>query len=381
MSCGAFRRRSQGIVAHSDAFGKMVKLHFCVFFYLFSVKFVAAAHTLLLYPEMKGRMPLKRLLAIFLALLIPCGAAAEALVVAEPVHLIGYLPLYLAIHEGYFAEEGLEVSVVQATGGAHVTAVVSGDAFAVIGGVDSTSLANRGNADPLVSIVNCVDRANVYLFAAKGLIPASNSDEDMAAFLRGKRIIAGRFGGSPNLLTRYLLKQVGLDPDKDVQLIENADASTVTAMIQHGQGDIGNGGEPQISEGITADVWEEPFVAFPDLGPYAYSVLSVKRSTIENQPDTCRAFVRAMLRALHAVQDDHELAARVLAEEFPTLTEEGRAAALQRAWDDNLWSIDGYVSEEAVEMTMTVLASSGLYEDAWDYGELVDMRFVEELTQ
>ncbi|MBR4082614.1 MAG: ABC transporter substrate-binding protein [Clostridia bacterium] len=326
---------------------------------------------------MKGRMSLKRLIALLLVLMLPCGALAESLVVAEPVHLIGYLPLYLAIREGYFAHEGLDVSVVQATGGAHVTAVISGDAFAVIGGVDSTSMGNRGTDDPLVSIVNCVDRANVYLFAVKGTAPASESDEDMAAFLKGKRIVAGRFGGSPNLLTRYLLKGVGLDPDKDVTLIENADASTVTAMLQHGQGDIGNGGEPQISEGVTAGIWEEPFVAFPDLGPYAYSVISVKQSVINERPELCRAFVRAMLKGLHAVQEDHELAARVLAEEFPTLTEEGRAAALQRAWDDNLWSPDGFISEQAVAMTMDVLVSSGLYEEEWSYDELVDMQFVE----
>ena len=324
-------------------------------------------------------MSLKRLIALLLALMLPCGALAETLVVAEPVHLIGYLPLYLAIREGYFADEGLDVTVVQATGGAHVTAVISGDAFAVIGGVDSTAMGNRGTKDPLVSIVNCVDRANVYLFAAKGTAPASASDADMADFLRGKRIIAGRFGGSPNLLTRYLLKRVGLDPDADVTLIENADASTVTAMLQHGQGDIGNGAEPQISEGVTAGIWEEPFVAFPDLGPYAYSVISVKRSAIEQQPDLCRAFVRAMIKGLRAVAEDHDLAARVLAEEFPTLTEEGRAAALQRAWDDSLWSPDGYISEAAVATTMDVLISSGLYEEDWSYDQLVDMQFVEQL--
>ena len=145
-----------------------------------------------------------RLLCFLMVLaLLPCLALAEAapqkLVVAEPVHLIGYLPLYVAIHEGYFADEGLDVTVVQATGGAHVTAVVSGDAFAVIGGVDSNNFANQGNADPIVAIVNCVNRANVYLFARAGLSPASDSDEDMADFLRGKIIIAGRYGGSPPL--------------------------------------------------------------------------------------------------------------------------------------------------------------------------------------
>ena len=328
-------------------------------------------------------MNMKRLFCLLtvLALMLGCAAASaeglRSLTVTEPVHLIGYLPLYTAIHEDYFAEEGLDVTVVQATGGAHVTAVVSGDAFAVIGGVDSNCLANQGNSDPVTAIVNCVNRANVYLFARKGLAPASDSREDMAAFLKGKTIIAGRYGGSPNLLTRYLLRQVGLDPDKDVTLIENADESTVTAMLQHGQGDIGNGGEPQISEGITAGIWEEPFVKFPDLGDYSYSVIGVRRSTIEKDPETCRAFVRAMLKALKTVQENHELAARILELEFPTLTPEGREAALTRAWEDHLWSVDGIITPQAVETNMAVLQSSGIFEGTWSYDDLVDMQFIE----
>lgn len=330
---------------------------------------------------------MKRILALMLAAVLVLSAAPalaegdmQKLTVAEPVHLIGYLPLYVAIHEGYFAEEGLDVNVVQATGGAHVTAVVSGDAFAVIGGADSICLANQGNSDPIIGIVNCVNRANVYLFARTGLAPTSDSDEDMAAFLKGKSIVAGRYGGSPNLLTRYLVQSVGLDPDKDVTLIENADASTVTAMLQHGQGDIGNGGEPQISEGVTAGIWEEPFVKFPDLGDYAYSIIGVKKSTIENNTDTCRKFVRAMMKALTAVQEDHDMAARVLKKEFSTLAEEGRAAALNRAYEDQLWSLDGVITPAAVDMTMTVLTASGLFDGDYAFDELIDMRFVDEIS-
>ncbi len=305
----------------------------------------------------------------------------QAITVAEPVHLIGYLPLYLAIHEGYFAEEGLDVSVVQATGGAHVTAVVSGDAFAAIGGVDSYHFANAaGAADPIRAICNCVNRANVYLFARKGLAPASASDVDMADFLRGKTIIAGRYGGSPNVLTRYLVKTVGLNPDNDVTLLENADASTVTAMLKYGQGDIGNGGEPQISEGVTEGIFEEPFVSFPDLGDYAYSVIGVKQSTITSQPETCAAFVRALVKALHTVQNDRAAAERVLELEFPTLTEEGRKAALDRAYADQLWSLDGFISQAAVDTCMNVLTISGLLDSTWNYTDMVDMQFVESLV-
>ena len=318
------------------------------------------------------------LAAVFLCAVSPaCADTLRPLTVAEPVHMIGYLPLYIAQHAGYFADEGLDVTVVQATGGAHVTAVVSGDAFAVIGGVDSCALANRGAADPIRSIVNCVNRANVYLFARKGLAPASDSAADMADFFRGRTIVAGRFGGSPNLLTRYLLLELGLDPDSDVTLIENADASTVTAMLQHGQGDIGNGGEPQISEGVTGGIWEEPFVKFPDLGDYAYSVLSVRQSTIDNDPDTCLAFVRAMIRALDAVYTDPALVAKVLELEFGTLSPEGRQAALDRAYADQLWSRDGRISRSAVDTTMAVLRASGLYDAPYTYEEAVDTQFVD----
>lgn len=331
-----------------------------------------------------NRKLLALLTAMVMLLSAPAALAEEAalrsIVVAEPVHLIGYLPLYVAIHEGYFAEEGLDVTVVQATGGAHVTAVVSGDAFAAIGGVDSYNFANQGNDDPILAIVNCVNRANVYLFARKGLAPASDSAEDMAAFLKGKVIVAGRYGGSPNVLTRWLVKSVGLDPDVDVTLSENSDASTVTAMLQYGQGDIGNGGEPQISEGVTAGIFEEPFVKFPDLGDYAYSVIGVKQSTIEGNPETCEAFVRAMLRALEVVQTDRATAERVLALEFSTLTEEGRKAALDRAYEDLLWSVDGFISQQAVDTCMEVVSVSGLFEGTWDYARMVDMQFVEKVT-
>ena len=324
---------------------------------------------------------MNRLLCLTLALLlcIPYCFAEEPdallpLTVAEPVHLIGYLPLYVAIHEGYFAEEGLDVSVVQATGGAHVTAVVSGDAFAVIGGVDSYNFANAaGTDDPIIAIDNCVNRANVYLFARKGLIPG----DDMAAFLKGKTIIAGRYGGSPNVLTRYLVKENGLDPDTDVTLLENADASTVTAMLKYGQGDIGNGGEPQISEGVTEGIFEEPFVAFPDLGDYAYSVIGVRKSAIEEQPDVCAAFVRAMQKGLATVHNDRETAERILQLEFPTLTDAGRKAALDRAYADNLWSLDGFISQAAVDTCMEVVTVSGLWEGEWKYEDMVDMRFLE----
>ncbi|AIQ27692.1 nitrate ABC transporter substrate-binding protein [Paenibacillus sp. FSL P4-0081] len=300
----------------------------------------------------------------------------KKLVIAEPLHYTGYLPLYVAQREGYFADEGLEVEMLQAAGGTHVTSVVSGDAWGVIGGPESNALANIGNSDPIVSVSNVVNRANVYLMAKKGTAPAGSSDEELKAFLQDKKLNAGRHGGTPNLLTQYLLLELGLDPQKDVRLLEPADGSTVVAMVQQGAADIANGAEPQISDGIAKGVWEEPFYKFHDMGDYAYSVLSVKKSTLEKDPETVQKAVNAVVKALKAIQEDKALAMSVLKAEFPTLSDEAAQAALDRAYADRLWSPDGIISEEALDKDMNVMIKTGIYKGEYTYEDLVDMQFV-----
>lgn len=302
----------------------------------------------------------------------------KKITIAEPVHLIGYLPLYTAIHEGYFEEEGLEVEVVTATGGGHVTSLVSGEVWGNIGGPESNQMSNVGSSDPIVSVVNVVNRANVYLMAAEEANLADDSKEALAEYLKGKTIAAGRFGGSPNLLTRYLLMDVGLDPNKDVKLEEPADAAAVVSLVENGQADIANGAEPQINEGIKRGVWKEPFYSFTSLGDYPYSVLSVKKSTIEEDPETVASFVRAIKKALVAVDENHELAMEVLKKEFPTTEEDSLQASLDRAYADSLWSKDGVITEESVAKVMDVVEKTGVYKEGYSYDELINMQFVEE---
>lgn len=305
----------------------------------------------------------------------------KKLVIAEPVHLIGYLPLYAAIREGFFEEEGLEVEIITATGGAHVTSVVSGDAWGNIGGPESNQMANTGNADPIVSVVNVVNRANVYLMADTEQTIANTSKEKLADYLKGKTIAAGRFGGSPNLLTRWLLMDVGLDPEKDVKLEEPADASAVVSLVESGQADIANGAEPQITEGINKGVWAAPFYSFASLGDYPYSVLSVKKSTIEEEPETVKSFVSAVMKGLKTIDEDHELAMKILKQEFPSTAEKSLQASLDRAYADSLWSKDGFISEEALAKPMEVVEKTGVYTNGYQYDKLIDMQFVDELSK
>ena len=200
-------------------------------------------------------------------------AAARELLVAEPVHSTGYLPMYIAMAKGYFAEADIAVKIVTIeTGSGHTNAVLSGQAFAFIGGPEHNAFAKTKGAE-LRSVVHCVDRGNVYICAAKGREP---KDADWPAYFKGKSIALGPFGGTPNSITRYLLSKWKLDAKRDVTLYEMPN-SAVPAGVRGGQAIIGVTTEPMIMQGIRAGLWGEPFFNVPkELGPYAYSTINVR---------------------------------------------------------------------------------------------------------
>ena len=224
-------------------------------------------------------------------------AASKELLVAEPVHSTGYLPMYIAMANGYFAESDIVVKIVTIeTGGGHTNAVLSGQAFAFIGGPEHNAFAKAKGAE-LRAVVHCVDRGNVYLCAAKGHDP---KDKDWTSYFKGKSIAVGPYSGTPNSIMRYLLAKWKLDAKRDVTLIEVAN-SAVPAAVRGGQAVIGNSTEPMITQGVRQNIWSEPFFNVPkELGPYAYSTINVRFDSIQKEPDVVRGFVKGMVKGLNS---------------------------------------------------------------------------------
>ena len=117
--------------------------------------------------------------------------AARELLVAEPVHSTGYLPLYIAMAKGYFDDVTVKIVTIE-SGSGHTNVVRSGQAFAFIGGPEHNAFAKAKGAE-LRAVVNCVNRGNVYFCAAKGQEPTGT---DWPAYFKGKTIAVGPFGGS-----------------------------------------------------------------------------------------------------------------------------------------------------------------------------------------
>jgi NitT/TauT family transport system substrate-binding protein len=310
--------------------------------------------------------------AAFAAGRIRAARAAREVLVAEPVHGMGYLPLYVAMAKGYFEDVTVNLVTIE-TGSGHTNAVLSGQAFAFIGGPEHNAFAKAKGAE-LRAVVHCVDRGNYYYCAAPANQP---KDNDWPSYFKGKTIAVGQLGGTPNSITRYFLGKWDLDPKKDVTLIETANSATI-AVVRGRQAQVGGAIEPFITQGVRNKVWGEPFFNVShELGPYAYSTFNLRLDTIRKEPELVRAFVRGLVRGLKLIYADPAEAAAIAKRQFPTMPIEDLRATLDRSIKDELWSRDGTISRQAWDTASAVVRSTGILKTDVKYDEIIDMSFVE----
>jgi NitT/TauT family transport system substrate-binding protein len=337
--------------------------------------------------------PIRATLAFLAALLVAsvtltaCGGKSAtsgsggkvALKIAEPVHGVGYLPLYVGIQKGFFAEQGLDVSTVTlAGGGAHTNAVLTGAAWGFIGGPEHNAFAKAKGAS-IRGIVNIVNRGNNYLVAPKGV----SYDGNLASFLKGKTIVTSSFGGTPNSITRYLLDKAGLKVGTDVKLIETGDPAAMLTIVQQGQAQVAVTSEPILGRGVNQGIWGEPFYSAPkELGPYAYSTLNIKEDSIKSDPASVEKFVKAMIKSLDYVDKHHDESFDIAHKEFPTFDPEVLRATLKRSYDDQLWEFSGRISTAALDTALAVVRASGVLKDKdkpVQYADIIDMTYVDKV--
>jgi len=327
----------------------------------------------------------RSLLAGMLAVLViglnvarPERGAARELLIAEPVHHVGFLPLYVARHKGYFKDEDIDVKITVMVSPGFVNAVVAGDAFAFIGSVDHNAFA-KTNGKNLVAVSNLLGRANIYMMARTDIAPFSG---ELADYLKGKRIAVGAYGGTPNNVLRYFLRKWNLDPRKDVTLIEVGNSSIVPASIKSKQADLGVSSEPFITQLFKQGLWTQPiFNAGRALGPFVDTAMSVRGDMIEKDPAAVKGIVRALVRALVYVNAHPAEMLEFARTEFPTASADDLKASLDRAFADGIYSSDGFIVPESWTTGETIVLEAGILKHPVGYDEVINMRFVNEVKR
>lgn len=155
-------------------------------------------------------------------------------VLNEVAHSIFYAPMYVAIEEGYFEEEGIDLELVCGFGADKtMTAVLSGEAdIGFMGSEASIYTYNEGANDYVVNFAQLTQRAGNFLVAR----------EEMADFtwedLKGTNVLGGRKGGMPQMVFEYILRKNGIDPEEDLDINQNIDFGSTAAAFAEEQGDF-----------------------------------------------------------------------------------------------------------------------------------------------
>lgn len=210
----------------------------------------------------------------------------------EVVRSVFYSPMYVAINEGFFEEEGLEIDL--ATGqGADKTMqqVLSKNAdIGFCGPEQVIYINNQGREDYPILFAKLTQRDGAFLVGR-----AEESDFNWKS-LKGKDLIGGRPGGMPQMSFEYVLKQNGLDPKTDVNLVTNLDFTATAGAFKGGTGEYVTLFEPTASiiekEGagkIVASIGESA-------GEIPYTCFFSSKSYMDENPEVIEKFTRAIYR-------------------------------------------------------------------------------------
>lgn len=290
----------------------------------------------------------------------------------EVAHSIFYAPMYVAVEEGYFEEEGIELTLVCGFGADKtMTAVISGEAdIGFMGSEASIYTYAEGATDYVVNFAQLTQRAGNFLVAREEMPDFKWED------LKGHLVLGGRKGGMPEMVFEYILKENGIDPETDLEINQNIDFGSTAAAFSEGQGDFTVEFEPGAttleSEGkgyVAASLGE-------DSGYVPYTAFSAKQSYIDENPDVIQGFTNALQKGMDFVQGHtpEEIAA-VIEPQFPETDLETITTIVTRYYDQDTWKSNLIFEESSFDLLQDILESAGELEERVPYDDLVTTKF------
>ena len=286
----------------------------------------------------------------------------------EVAHSIFYAPQYVAIEEGYFQDEGLEMTLVTGFGADKVlTAVLSGEADIGFMGAEASIYAyQEGATDPVINFAQLTQRAGNFLVAREEMPDFEWED------IKGRFVLGGRKGGMTEMVFEYILKQHGIDPETDLEIDQSIDFGSTAAAFSGGLGEFSVEFEP------AATALEQEGAGYVvaslgvDSGYVPYTSYSAKTSFMEEHPDVMQKFTNALQRGMNYVQDHTpEEIAEVIAPQFPETDLATITTIVKRYYEQDTWKENLIFEKESFELLQDILEEAGELKERVSYENLV----------
>ena len=291
----------------------------------------------------------------------------------EVAHSIFYAPQYVAIEEGYFSEEGLDLTLITGFGADKVlTALISGEADIGFMGAEASIYAyQEGATDPVVNFAQLTQRAGNFLVAREEMPDFKWED------LKGRKVLGGRKGGMPEMVFEYILKNHNIDPATDLEIDQSIDfGSTAAAFTGDMSADFTVEFEPSAT---TLEKEGKGYVVASlgvDSGYVPYTSYSAKTSFLNENPQIIQSFTNALQKGMDYVQSHSpEEIAQVISPQFPETDMDTLTTIVNRYYEQDTWKENLVFEKDSFELLQDILESAGELEKRVDYEQLVSTEF------
>ncbi len=296
----------------------------------------------------------------------------------EVVHSVFYAPQYVALEKGFFAEEGLDVTVAVGNGAdKSMTALLSDSAdIALLGTEAGLYVYAEGKEDYPKTFAQLTQRAGNFLVSREEEPDFQWSD------LAGKSVIGGRLGGMPELVLEYVIKENGMTIGEDMEIINNIDFSSTAGAF------LGNVGDYTVEFEPAATTLEQSGAGHivASLGQASgyvpYTVYMARDDFMTEHPEIIEAFTRAIYKGQQWVES-HTSAeiAEVILPQFPDSDAETLTTIIERYKAQDTWKTDPTISEEGFALIQEIMMEGGELAEAIPYEDIVVTDFAEKVMK
>ncbi|MBP2076425.1 ABC transporter substrate-binding protein [Oceanobacillus polygoni] len=314
---------------------------------------------------------------VFLIFLSACNSAQTTKIsLAEVTRSLFYAPQYVALEKGFFEEEGLEVELQTTWGGdTTMTALLSGGAdIALVGSETSIYVYAQDSRDYAINFAQLTQTDGTFLVAKEPQPDFEWKD------LEGSNFLGQRVGGMPQMVGEFVLKNHGIDPHADLDLVQNIDFANIPGAFASGDYEYVQLFEPTASvlenEGqghIVASFGEES-------GKVPYTVFMTKQSFMEENDEAVEKFTRAIYKAQAWVAENSaEEIAKVIEPYFEDTDLDMLAASIDRYKSQDSFATDPVLDEEEWENLKAIMDEAGELPADVPYTDLVNTDYAERV--
>jgi NitT/TauT family transport system substrate-binding protein len=285
--------------------------------------------------------------------------------------------MYVAIEEGYFEEEGIDLTLVTGFGADKtMTALLTDEADIGFMGSESVVYTYAGGTkDYAVTFAQLTQRAGNFLVSRE---PIEDFSWDL---LVGQDVLGGRAGGMPEMVVEYILRKNGIDPTL-VLIDQSIDFGSTAAAFSGGQGTYTVEFEPHATalekkgDGyVVASLGE-------DSGYVPYTGFSAKKSYIEKNPELIQSFVNALQKGLEYVKTHTpKEIAKIIAPQFAETDMDDLITIVDRYYQQDTWKDNMIFEEESFDLLQNILEESDVLESRVPYADLVNTEFAKEAVK